>query len=408
MIFDLFRKDDHARILTSQQLAEYLAQGSSTHAGVTVTPAKALTYAPVFACVRVLSESVGVLPLHLIERRNGVRRRAEDHPLYRLLHFAPNGFQTATEFWQWAVACLALRGNAYAFKTVVRDEVRELLPIAPGAVTPKLLDDGGTVVYDVALTSGTKRFKASEIFHLKLFSLDGVTGLSPVGWMRQTIGVGLAAQEHGARLFANGARPGGLISTEKPLSKEASKRLIADVEEIVKGAENAGRTLVLGDGMKYQQIGLSSEDAQWLEGRKFSRSEVAGIWRVPPHLIADLERATFSNIEHQDLGLMKHTLMPYLVGIEQRIWMSLLTEEEKASYYAKFNQDALLRGDAKSRAEALAIEVQNGVRSPNEWRELNDQNPREGGDIYLTPANMLINGKAPATAPPTKGDGPPA
>jgi HK97 family phage portal protein len=394
VIFDLRRKDSH-RTITSEQLAAELARGSSTSSGVSVTPSSALTYAPAFACVRVLAEAVGTLPLHLYERRGKMREKAENHPLFRLLHFAPNGFQTATEFWQWVVTCLALRGNAYAFINRVR-EVAEILPLAPTAVVPKLEDDGATVVYDVTHKGGVKkRYPASALFHVKLFSLDGVTGLSPVGWMRETIGVGLAQQEHGARLFKNSARPGGVLSTKKELSAQASKRLIEQVEEIVGGLENAGRTLVLGDGMEWTQVGMSSQDAQWLEARKFTRSEIAGVWRVPPHMIGDLERATFSNIEHQDLAFVKHALMPYLRNIEQRIWMSLLTSEEQKTHYAKFNQDALLRGDAKSRAEALDIEVRNGVRSPNEWRELNDMNPREGGDIYLTPTNMTINGQPP-------------
>jgi HK97 family phage portal protein len=403
VIFNQLRKSDtHSRILTTQQLAEQLARGASTHSGVSVSPSSALTYAPAFACVRVLAEAVGTLPLHLYARSGKLREKAEAHPLFRLLHFAPNKFQTATEFWQWVVTCLALRGNAYAFinRGVLEREVMELLPLATTAVVPKLEDDGGTVVYDVTHKGGVrKRYPASAILHVKLFSLDGVTGLSPVGWMRETIGMGLAQQEHGARLFKNSARPGGVLSTKKELSVPASKRLIEQVEEIVGGLENAGRTLVLGDGMEWTQIGMSSQDAQWLDARKFTRSEVAGIWRVPPHMIGDLERATFSNIEHQDLAFVKHALMPYLRNIEQRIWMSLLTDEEQKTHYAKFNQDALLRGDAKSRAEALDIEVRNGVRSPNEWRELNDMNPREGGDIYLTPTNMTINGQAPKPGP---------
>lgn len=397
MIFDQIRG---VKSLSPTQLEALLTRGTTTFSGVSVTPANAMTYAAVFACVRVLAESVGALPINVYERKaGGPKRIATEHPLYRLLHTdGPNDFQTPQEFVEWLMVCLALRGNAYAFQTRVRGELRELLPIAPGAVSPVMLDDGGTVVYDVTHKGGQKRYPASAIYHVKLFSLDGYRGLSPVGWQRETIGVGLAQQEHGARLFANSARPGGVLSTDKKMPPEAAKRLIGEVEEIVRGLENAGRTLVLGDGMKWQQIGMSNEDAQWLEARKFSRSEIAGIWRVPPHMIADLERATFSNIEQQDLSLLKHTLVPYLTRIEARGRKTLIGEDQRATHYLKFNQDALMRGDAKARAEALAIKLDRGVISPNEWRDLDDMNPREGGDVYLTPANFLIDGKPPPTA----------
>lgn len=396
MIFDLATRPaaGRARAMTTHELAERLAAKNITYSGVHVTPQSALTYAAVFACVRVLSEAVGTLPLNLFEQRGKTRDKALEHPLYQLLHFAPNDWMTAQEFWEWVLACLNLRGNAYAHINRVRGIVRELLPLAPGCVTPKQADDW-TVTYEVIEKGVAKVYPASEILHVKLFSTDGLTGLSPIGWARQTIGFGLASQEHGGRLFSNNAKPGGVLSTDKPLTLEASKRLIANVEEVVGGLENSGKTLVLGDGMKWTQIGMSSQDAQWIEARKLNRSEVAGVFRVPPHFIADLERATFSNIEHQDLGFVKHALMPYLRRIEQRIWLSLLTPAEKRTYFAKFNQDGLLRGDAKSRAEALWYQMQGGALSPNEWRELEDRNPREGGDVFLTPANMAIDGELP-------------
>jgi HK97 family phage portal protein len=399
VIFDLLRKNT-TPITDSASLARYLSAGNTATSGVSVTPQSAMTLPWVFACVRVLAESVSLLPIAMHRKIGRVRSSADDHPLHELLAYQPNSFQTSDEFWSWVTACQALRGAAYAYPVRVRGEVRELLPINPGIVTPRMLADGGTVVYDVEFTKGKRTLDSTEIVPFRLFTLDGYTPLSPVCYMRKTIGTALAAQEHGGRLFANSARPGGILSTDKSLSKEAAVRLRGDVEEIVGGRENANRLLVLGEGMKWTQMGMTSDDAQWLESRKFSRSEIAGVFRVPPHLIADLERATFSNIEQQDLNLLKHSIMPYLRRIEQRVRASLMSDaDRKAGYYARFNQDALLRGDAKSRAEALAIRLDRGVISPNEWRELDDLNPREGGDEYLTPANMVVGAKPGAAEP---------
>lgn len=403
--FDLFRRKN-ATVLTSAALEALVARGSSTFSGVNVTPAKAMTYAPFFACVRVLAETVGQIPIHVFETKGRQKTEATDHPVHRLLHTdGPNNFQTPQEFIEWVVTCLAMRGNAYSFITQVRGEIRELLPISPGAVKPRMLDDGGTVVYDVTLKSGTTTFPSSAIYHVRLFTLDGVNGLSPIGFARETIGSGLAAQEHGARLFANAAHPGGLLSTDKQLSLDASKRLISNVELLVGGLDNAGRTLVLGDGMKYQQIGMNSADAEWLEGRKFTRSEIAGIMRVPAHLIADLDRATFSNIEHMSQSFIDYSLTPYFTRIEARARKQLFSPDERKTHAVKFNANALLRGDMQARANFYTAMVQNGAMSPNEIRELEDRNPREGGDVYLTPANMVINGKV---APPADLAKPPA
>lgn len=406
MILDLLRKNT-TPITDSASLLRYLTAGNTSSAGVSVTTQSSLTLPWVFASVRVLAESVGLLPLSLHRKRDGVREDASDHPLHKLLHHAPNGYQSSVEFWEWVTAGLALRGAAYAYPVKVRGEVREILPLACN-VTPRILSDGATVVYDVDFKAGMKTLAATDIIPFRLFTVDGYTPLSPIGYLRETIGFSLAAQEHGARLFANSARPGGILSTEKTLTKEAAQRLASDVEALVGGRENAHRMLVLGEGMKWTQMGITSEDAQWLESRKFSRSEIAGVFRVPPHLIADLERATFSNIEQQDLGLVKHSIMPYLRRIEQRVWMSLLSDADRAAgYYARFNVDALLRGDAKSRAEALAIKLDRGVISPNEWRELDDLNPREGGDEYRVPMNTSPStGKEPTDPadPPDPSD----
>jgi HK97 family phage portal protein len=398
--FLLRRSAGGARVVTSQDLARALDAGTTSSAGVNVTPTRALQYAAVFSCVRVLAESVGQLPLQLYERRGREKVKAIDHPLYQLLHVAPNDHTTAQEFWEWVISCLALRGNAYAQIVRIRGGARvaELIPWQPGAVTPRQDPQTLEVSYDVTLGGGQREtFPARDVLHIKLFPIGGIVGASPIAYARNAIGLAIATEQHGAGLFGNGASPGGVLYTDQVLGD--GRKLLQDAwNDAHRGSENAGKVAVLERGLKWQSISMPSTDAQWLEGRKYQRSEIAGIYRVPPHLIGDLERATFSNIEHQALDFVVHALMPYLTRIEQRISLQLLTPSERGRLYAKFSVGGLLRGDMNARAQFYTRMVQNGAMSPNEIRELEDMNPRDGGDVFLTPANMLIDGQ-PTHAP---------
>ncbi|MEK7178539.1 MAG: phage portal protein [Patescibacteria group bacterium] len=415
MILDFIFKgmaSGSTKILTSEDLARYLSDGFQSASGVTVTAERAMRYAAVLSCVRVLAESVGQLPLHLYEQRGREKLKATEHPLYQVLYVSPNQWQTAQEWKEWVVACLALHGNAYCQQNRVRGTVRELNPFHPDAVKPCVDRETREVTYQVQQADGSvEELPASEMLHIKLLSLDGVNGLSPVAYARETIGLGIGAERHAAGLFARNATPGGVLETDQTLSsKEVRDRLRDSWEERHAGAGNSNRIAVLEAGVKWRSISMPLKDAQWLEGRKFSRSEIAGLFRVPPHLIGDLERATFSNIEHSTLDFVVHGLMPYLTRIEQRILYQLLTPRERTTHFAKFTAAALLRGDMAARSEFYTGQVQNGAMSPNEIRELEDQNPREGGDIYLTPSNMLIDGKppaAPAKPAPKPGQEPP-
>jgi HK97 family phage portal protein len=398
VIFDrLFGKSGGTtRILTSQQLAEYLSSSSKSAAGVNVTEERAMKYGAVFSCVHVLAESVGQLPLHLMQQKGRETLKALDHPLYTVLKTAPNPKQTAQEWKEWVVASLALQGNAYCHINRVRGTVRELMPFTEG-VTPK--ERTGEVTYLVNMGGKQEELPADEVLHLKLFPWrGGILGASPLAAAREAAGLGIAAEQHGASLFDNGAQPGGVLQTDQILNKDVQDRLVSSWEERHKGSANAGKVAVLEAGLKWATVTMPSTDAQWLESRKFQRSDVAGIYRVPLHLIGDLDKATFSNIEHQSLDFVVHTLMPYCTRIEERIALQLLTLEERQVYFAKFNAKALLRGDMAARSEFYTSMVQNGALSPNEIRELEDMNPREGGDIYLTPSNMLIDGKAPPSS----------
>ena len=405
-----------SKILTSEDLARFLEGMFKSSAGVSVTPDRAMRFAAVYASVRVLAESVGQLPLTLFRRRGRERLPATDHPLHSVLHHSPNQYQTAQEWKEWLVACLALHGNGYSQINRVRGTVRELNPMHPDTVTPKVDAKSGELVYAVRQPDGTtEELPPSEVFHVKLFPLDGYIGASPIAYARETIGIGIAAEKHGAGLFANGAQPGGILESDKELSKEAQKRLLDSWEERHAGGDNAHRMAVLEGGLKWKTMTMPSKDAQWLESRKFQRSEIAGIFRVPPHLVGDLERATFSNIEHSSLDFVVHSLMPYLTRIEQRIWLQLLSPAEQKEMFGKFKTAALLRGDMAARAAYYTSQLQNGALSPNEIREFEDLNPREGGDVFLTPMNMLHDGKpppapekkdpAPAPAPPDDDPG---
>jgi HK97 family phage portal protein len=392
---------EHQKILTSEDLARALGGGSSTGAGVHVTPERAMRLATVYTCVRILAESVGQLPLHLYKETGREKVKAVDHPLYGLLHDAPNEYQTAQEWLEYQIACLALHGNGYSHINRSRRRVLELLPFPPGTITPQYDRATGVLRYRFQGATGVEYLDSSEVLHIKLFgSLDPICGASPIRYAREAVGLAIAAEQHGANLFGNGAQPGGILETDKALNKQARDNLQQTWDARHGGIGNAYKTAVLEDGLKWKSMAMPMVDAQWLESRKFQKGDIFGIFRVPPHLGADLERATFSNIEHSSLDFVVHTLMPYLTRIEQRIKLQLLAPEERSTMFAKFNVAALLRGDMTAKGEYYTRQVQNGVLSPNEIREYEDLNPREGGDVYLTPSNMLIDGKAPPSSKP--------
>jgi HK97 family phage portal protein len=387
---------------------------AKSSAGVTVTPLRAMQHAAVFSCVRVLAESVGQLPLHLYKlgADGKSKEKALDHDLYDVLATSPNSYMTAQEFAELEVVHLALRGNFYGWKNVVRGETREILPLNPDAVQPRLLLDNSDVLYDVTFPNGKQAtLDSSEVYHVKLFSTDGICGLSPISMNAESIGLSIAAEKHGAKLFANGAMPGGILSTPQALKKEAYERIKNSWNEIHQGAENAHKVAILEAGMQWTKTGLTAEEAQFLETRKYSRSEIAGIFRVPPHKIGDLSRSTNNNIEQQSLDLYSDGLLPYLTRIENRTRFSLLRPSDRKIYFAKFDVRGLLRADMASKGTYYDSMVRNGAMSPNEIREQEDFNPRAGGDIYLTPSNMSINGQPVGQANPntnTNPDGDPA
>lgn len=364
--------------------------GSQSKAGIRVGDDVGMACAAVFACIRVVSEDVAKLPLILYRRtRDGGKERATDHPLYSLLHDRPNDWQTSFEWREMKQGHLELRGGGFSFINRVGNEVRELLPIHPDKVTVRQLSTWD-VEYEIQGDSKKTR-TPREILHLRGMTVDGVNGVSTLKAAREAVGLAVATERHGARFFANGARASGALKHEGTLSDEAAERLKKSTEEALTG-ENVHRILLLEEGMDWAQLTMTAEDSQFLETRKFQVSEIARFWRIPPHKIADLERATFSNIEHQALEYVTDSLMPRLARWEQRLNRDLLSDRERGTYFFEFLTDALLRGDTKTRYEAHQIAFLNGFKSRNEIRSQENLNPVEGGDEYRVPLNTAPAG----------------
>ncbi|AMG70488.1 phage portal protein [Morganella morganii] len=382
----LFRKSGTG--MSSSELSEMIGLTYDTYSGRRVSPQLAMQLTAVFSCVRVLAESVGMLPCSLYEQLETGNRRAVRERLNRLLSVNPNNYMTPQEFWELLIACLCLRGNFYAYKVKALGEVVELLPLDPSSVTPKL-NSKWEPEYQVTFPDGRHdTLTQDDIWHVRIFTLDGLTGLSPIAYAKQAVGLGLATEEHGSRLFGNGAVTSGVLQTDQYLKDDAWERLKTDFENRHQGLANAHKPMILEMGLKWQQISMTSEDAQFLETRKFQLEEICRIFRVPLHMIQNTDRATFNNIENLGIGFINYSLVPYLTRIEQRINAGLVKPSKQGVFYAKFNAGALLRGDMKSRFDAYATGINWGIYSPNECRELEELNPREGGDIWLTPMNM--------------------
>lgn len=380
-----------------------LSQASSTATGVVVSPESSLQVITVFACVRVLAESLAALPLLLYQRQGTAKTRVTDHTLYPVLHDLPNPEMTSMEFRETLMGHLALRGNAFANKVFDgAGRVRELWPLRPDRMQVQR-DTNGQLVYLYSLPGGEQRLlRAQEVMHIRGLSPDGIIGYNPIQLARQAIGLALATEEYGARFFGNGARATTVLEHPGKLSDTAYTRLQRSWEARHMGLENAHRVAILEEGMKVEQIGMAPEDAQFLQTRKFQKGEIASLFRIPPHMAGDLDKATFGNIEHMGIEFVVYTMRPWLVRWEQAIARDLLTEEERSRYFAEFLLDALLRGDMASRYQAYSIGRQNGWLSANDIRGFENLNPVPGGDVYLIPLNMVPADAAPSSTGATQ------
>jgi HK97 family phage portal protein len=388
---DFFRGRKAATI---DDIAREIARSRIGSSGAAVTAESSMRVAAVYGCVRVISETVASLPLHIYRRTSNGKERADTHPLYRLLHDTPNAYQTAMEWREMMQAHLCLRGNAYSYiNWVGESRATELLPLHPDRVTVRQRPDM-TLVYEVETAGGRREFSPEEILHLRGLSSDGIVGRSVLEDARETIGVAISTQEYAGRFYANDATPSLAVTLQGKLGPDARKRFVDTWNETFAGSRNARRTVVLEEGAKVEPIAMTFDDAQFLETRKFQRSEIAGIFRVPPHLIGDLERATFGNIEHQSIEFLTHCIRPWLVRWEQALSRALFTAP--GLYYPEHSVEGLLRGDIKSRYDAYAIGRANGWLSANDIRSLENMNRIEGGDVYLQPLNMAPAGSVAA------------
>jgi HK97 family phage portal protein len=368
--------------------------GIGSHSGIQVTETKALSYITVFSCVRVLAETLGSLPIFIYkERAEGGNDKARDHPLFQILHDLPNDEMTSSTFRETQMGHLALSGNCYASITRNRrGEVIDLYPIPWNSVQVRRNKTTKKVEYLVTDNSATEVFPAEKILHIPGFGFDGLVGYSPIRLASEAVGLGLAAAEFAARFYSQGMAIGGILEHPATLSTTALDNLKTSFIEKGAGLANAHVPIVLEEGMKFNRIPMPFTDAQFLETRKFTRDEICGLFRIPPHMIANLERSTNNNIEHQSLEFVKYTMLPYITRWEQAInWKLFTPKEREQGFYAKFNVEGILRGDYKSRQEGLAVQRQNGVINADEWRALEEMNPQPGGtgEVYLVNGNMI-------------------
>ena len=405
----LFKSRDKPQNSTAGSAYRFYMGGTTS--GKAVTERSAMQMTAVYSCVRILAEAIAGLPIHLYKYKpDGGKEKAIDHPLYLLLHDEPNPEMSSFVFRETLMTHLLLWGNAYA--QVIRNgrnEVVVLYPLMPNKMTVDR-DEHGHLYYEYqrsndeapTMKGSTVVLNPTDVLHIPGLGFDGLVGHSPIAMAKNAIGMAIACEEYGAKFFANGAAPGGVL--EHPGTIKDPQRVRESWQSTFGGSGNSNKIAVLEEGMKYTPIGISPEQAQFLETRKFQINEIARIFRVPPHMVGDLEKSSFSNIEQQSLEFVKYTLDPWVIRWEQSIQRTLLTPEEKKSYYVKFNVEGLLRGDYQSRMNGYAIGRQNGWMSANDIRELEnlDRIPaEEGGDLYLINGNMLPMKNAGAFADTT-------
>ncbi len=393
----LFHSRDKPTNATSGSSYRFFLGGSTS--GKAVTERSAMQMTAVYSCVRILAEAIAGLPLHLYAYKDdGGKEKAIGHPLYLLLHDEPNPEMSSFVFRETLMTHLLLWGNAYA--QIIRNgkgEVVALYPLMPNRMTVDR-DSSGQLFYTYQMNNtdaptmkaGTVILKPSDVLHIPGLGFDGLVGYSPIAMAKNAIGLAIATEEYGAKFFANGATPGGLL--EYPGTVKDPDRVRESWNKGFSGSQNAGKVAILEEGMKYTPISIAPEQAQFLETRKFQINEIARIFRVPPHMVGDLEKSSFSNIEQQSLEFVKYTLDPWVVRWEQSLSRALFTPEEKKRYFFKFNVEGLLRGDYQSRMNGYDTARQNGWMSANDIRELEnlDRIPAEdGGDLYLINGNML-------------------
>lgn len=394
------------RITTSADLAQALRAGWGTASGAHVSQTTALTLSAVYACMRLLADSVAMCPAVLNEEiEEDWQVKARKHPLWRVLRVRPNAWQTPFDFQRMLMLHLLMHGNAFAYISRSGGRVLELIPLDPARMDVRVIDELTWEYWYTPLNGAQTRYAWSEIMHIRGLSWKNALGIAPtLEAGREAIGLGLQQRAFAGKLFANGAQFSGFLRTDGRLSDEAIQRLIKTFADKYAGVDNAWKTPVLEEGLDFVKLTMTGEESQLLESRRFEIAEVARIFGVPPHMIGDVDKATSwgSGIEQQSIGFLVYTLMPHLTNIGQRMEASLLAEAERDRLSITHDTEPLTRGDYKSLQEALAIQRQNGVINANEWRRRVKLNPRQddAGEDYYIPANMTNTSRPDANPQP--------
>jgi HK97 family phage portal protein len=361
-----------------------------TEAGITITPEIAMRCAPVLGAIRVLAETVQSLPAHLYRKTpDGGRERADDHPVEALLSDAANPWLPAGEFRLIGQTSLSLHGDSFSFVNRAGDRVEELIPLPWHSVAVRPNELTMEPIYIVTTPSGSQTYTRRDILHVRAVGYSLYHGDSPIVLAREAIALSLVLEQYGAGLFGRGARPAGLLKFPQRLNEVQLERLRASFDSRFTGGVNAGRTAILEQGVEWESTQLTSVDTQFLELRRFQLQEIARIWRVPLHLLADLERVTFSNAEQMGAQFITYTMMPILRAWQDALRITLLTQEERrAGYYVEFLIDDLGRADIAARFTAYSQAVNAGIYNPNEIRSLENRGPYIGGEVYTRPVNV--------------------
>jgi HK97 family phage portal protein len=394
--------------LTDPRLPAAVAGGTATAAGKSVTANTAMQLAAVWACVRLISETIATLPLVVYRRTNADGREVVgEHPLFGLLHDAPNADYTAVEFWEGVVLCLCLWGNAYAEKEMIGSRLVALTPLRCDLMAVDR-DRTGARVYRYADPAGARTLREDQVFHVRGFGPAGDVGLSPISFARQSLGTAIAAEEHAGKMLANGFRPSLILKMAQILKPEQRTDIRENVIGPLAGSMNAGGVFVAEAGMDPMMVSMNPDDAQFLETRQFHVEEIARWFRVPPFMIGHTQKSTSwgTGLEQQMTGFLTFALRPYLKRIEQAISRSLIPAAERARLFAEFNVEGLLRADSAGRAAFYQIMVSNGIMTRNEARRRENLPPKAGGDELTVQAQNVPLGQqaAPAAAPRAADD----
>lgn len=404
-IFKRFRKENRVSVNDDHFWPEFFQKfGLGTKSGQTVTPDSSLQVSAVYACTRVLAESIASLPLNLFQRLpDGSKEIARNHPIFKKLHDKPNDIQTSYEFREMLMGHTVLRGNAFAFKEInVAGQIINLIPLDPSRM--QIEKDGNVITYIYTHEDGRMaRYPSEFIWHWRGLSSDGIVGLSPVTLARESIGLSMAAEDHGALYFKNNATPSGVLEYPGKLQEDARK-LMKDSLDKAHTDSNKFKTMILEGGLKWTAMGMSNQDSQFIESRNFQVEDIARIFRVPSIMINHPDKtATYASAEQFFLNFVVHTIQPWAIRIEQSANIALLSEADQNEFFFEFNLNGLLRGDSKSRNDSYAVARQWGWMSVNDIRKLENMNPiGDEGDIYLQPLNMVDAEKALTFVTPPK------